>query len=225
MANFRTHFGVALGGGALVAYAGWQASLWSLNEGWPLAVLTAFGGILPDIDSDHSHAIRLIFTLLAILAVVAGALWLQSRLAPGPLVVACGGLYVGVRYLAGAIFKRCTVHRGVWHSLLASLLCGMGTAAMSFHLLAQPAPMAWAQGMALSLGAVIHLLLDELYSVDLVGSRLKRSFGTAFKLFDYRDPGNAVLMLLLGVALAPWLPPWATLWELVWRGMALWPSP
>ena len=222
MANFRTHFGVALGGGALVAYAGWQASLWTFNEGWPLAVLTAFGGILPDIDSDQSHAIRLIFTLLAVLAVIAGALWLQSRLAPGPLVLACGGLYLGVRYLAGAIFKRFTVHRGIWHSLLASLLCGMGTAAMSFHLLAQPAPMAWAQGMALSLGAVIHLLLDELYSVDLVGSRLKRSFGTAFKLFDYRQPINSLFMLLLTMALLPWMPPWSALTALLSRGARLW---
>jgi hypothetical protein len=30
-------------------------------------------------------------------------------------------------------------------------------------------------------GFMIHLLLDEIYSVDLVRMRLKKSFGTAFK--------------------------------------------
>ena len=128
---------------------------------------------------------------------VGGALLLQGRLSPGELLVACGGLYVGVRHLAGAVFKRFTVHRGIWHSLLAAGLCGLVTTALSYRLLAQEAGLAWAQGLALLLGCIIHLLLDELYSVDLVGARIKRSFGSALKLCDLREPGNSALMLLL----------------------------
>lgn len=222
MANFRTHLSVAVAGGTLLAVSGWQAALWTATDAVPLAALTAFGGILPDIDSDHSRSIRLIFTLLAMLAVVAGALLLESRLSPGALLVACGGLYVGVRYAFAALFKRFTVHRGIWHSLLAMVLCGLATAALSYQVLAQSAWMAWAQGVALVVGAIIHLLLDELYSVDLVGSRLKRSFGTAFKLFDYREPGNSAVMLMLAVGLAPWLPPWPSLTELLAQGTRLW---
>lgn len=222
MADFRTHLSVAVGGGALLALGGWQAALWTPAEALPLAVLTAFGGILPDIDSDHSHAIRLIFTLVAVLAVVAGALLLQGQVTPGALLVACGGLYVGVRYTFGALFKRFSVHRGIWHSLLASTLCGALISVASYQWLAQSAGMAWAQGLALIVGGVIHLLLDEIYSVDLVGSRIKRSFGTAFKLFDYREPGNSAIMLALVVALAPWLPPWSALVELLAQGARLW---
>ncbi|GAB2785235.1 metal-dependent hydrolase [Halomonas shantousis] len=222
MADFRTHFSVAAAGGAAAAYGGWQIGMWSFTEALPLALLVAFGGILPDIDSDHSRAIRLIFTLLAVLAVIAGALLLQTRLTNGALVVSCGALYVGVRYVSGEVFKRFTVHRGIWHSLLASAMCGAVTAAVSFQWLGQRAEMAWAQGLALTLGALIHLLLDEMYSVDLVGSRLKRSFGTAFKLFDYREPGNSVLMLLMVLGLSPWLPPWPTLMQLFSQGAGLW---
>lgn len=222
MADFRTHLGVAVAGGALLGVSGWQATPISASDAASLAVLTAFGGILPDIDADNSHAIRLIFTLLAVLSVVVGALQLQGWLSPGALIVACGGLYIGVRYVLSAVFKHFSVHRGIWHSLLAALLCGLATTVASYQWLSQGAWMAWAQGLALVLGALIHLLLDELYSVDLVGTRIKRSFGTALKLFDYRQPGKSVLMLLLAAALVPWLPPWPPLRELLHQGASLW---
>ncbi|MDX1464859.1 MAG: metal-dependent hydrolase [Halomonas sp.] len=222
MADFRTHLGVAVTGGALLGLGGWQATSISATEAASLAMLTAFGGILPDIDADNSYAIRLIFTLLAVLSVVVGALLLQEWLGPGGLIVACGGLYIGVRYVLSAVFKRFSVHRGIWHSLLASLLCGLATTVASYQWLSQEAWMAWAQGLALVLGTLIHLLLDELYSVDLVGTRIKRSFGTAFKLFDYRQPCNSVLMLLLAATLVPWLPPWEPLRELLAQGASLW---
>ncbi|QTF93104.1 metal-dependent hydrolase [Halomonas sp. BM-2019] len=222
MANFRTHLGVAAAGGAVVAHGGWQAGLWTAWEALPLLALVALGGILPDIDADRSKAIRLIFNLLAVPAVVAGALLLQGRVASGTLLLACGALYLGVRYLAGALFSRFTVHRGLWHSLLAAALCGTVTAALSHRLFAQPDALAWAHGVAVALGFIIHLLLDELYSVDLTGARIKRSFGTAFKPFDWRSPGNSLAMLLVTVNLLPWLPPWAPLWTLLAQGAAFW---
>ncbi|GGY09935.1 membrane protein [Litchfieldella qijiaojingensis] len=222
MADFRTHLSVAVVGGALLGFGGWQAAQLTAAEAASLTAATALGGILPDIDSDQSHAIRLIFTLFAVLAVVGGALSLQGRLSPGAIVVACGGLHVGVRYALSAMFKRFSVHRGIWHSLLASLMCGLITTVISYQWLSQGAWMAWAHGLALTMGTLIHLLLDELYSVDLVGTRIKRSFGTAFKLFDYREPGNAILMLVLAGALVPWLPPWQTLVDLLSQGVVAW---
>ncbi|SDL47002.1 LexA-binding, inner membrane-associated putative hydrolase [Modicisalibacter muralis] len=222
MADFRTHLSVAASGGVLLAFGGWQASLWSPSEALSVAMLTAFGGILPDIDSDNSHAIRLIFTLSAVLAVVVGALALHGQVTPGVLLAACAGLYVGVRYALSEVFKRFTVHRGIWHSLLAMALCGLGGSALSYQLLAQSAGIAWVQGLALVFGSLIHLLLDEIYSVDLDGARIKRSFGTAFKLFAYREPLNSLLLLALAVGLAPWLPPWSALLDLVAQSSRLW---
>ncbi len=222
MADFRTHLSAAVGGGALLATAGWQASLWTPSEAVPLALLTAFGGILPDIDSDHSHAVRLIFTVVAVLAVALGALLLRPWLDLGALLAVCGGLYIGVRYVLSPVFKRFSVHRGIWHSLLAATLCGSAVSAASYQFLGQGAWLAWCQGLALIVGSVIHLLLDEMYSVDLIGTRIKRSFGTAFKLFDYREPVNSALMLLLTLALVPWLPPWTALIDLLAQGVRLW---
>lgn len=222
MANFRTHMSVAACAGAALGFGGWHSGLWSLAQAVPIAALVSFGGILPDVDSDHSHSVRLVFNAAAVLAVVAGAFSLQPWLEAGPLLVVCCGLYIGVRYVLSPVFKHFSVHRGIWHSLLAAGLCGLSVTAISFRMLGQVAWLAWAQGGALIAGCLVHLLLDELYSVDLRGARIKRSFGSAFKLFDYARPFNSLLMALLVAGLLPWLPPWQDLTELWRHGSALW---
>lgn len=222
MANFRTHLGVASVAGAAVAQCGWQAGQWSGWQALAVAALVAFGGILPDIDADQSQAIRLIFNILAVIAVVLAVLILQHRVTPAYLFAACGGIYLGVRYLAGAVFARFTVHRGLWHSLLAATVSGLSTTAISFSLLEQAERLAWIHGLMLMLGFVIHLALDELYSVDLTGARLKRSFGTALKLFSWQAPGSALMLVLVSAHLLSWLPSFAVLRQLVEQGVMLW---
>ncbi|ASK17820.1 metal-dependent hydrolase [Halomonas sp. N3-2A] len=222
MANFRTHITVAAAGGVLVACVGWQAEWWPATQALLIIALVAFGGILPDIDADRSRSIRLIFNLLSVPSLVLGVLLLQPWLTPGLLLVACGGIYVSVRYFAAVVFSRLTVHRGIWHSLMAAVLCALVTAAFSFHLLAQPAWLAWCHSAAVLLGFIIHLSLDELFSVDLEGARLKRSFGTALKLGDGRRPLSNVFMLIALFTLVPWVPPWDVLIELFHQGSLLW---
>ncbi|NDL71988.1 metal-dependent hydrolase [Vreelandella alkaliphila] len=222
MANFRTHITVATAGGVLMAYVGWQTQWWPANQALLIISLVAFGGILPDIDADRSRSIRLIFNLLSVPSLVLGVLLLQPWLTPGLLLVACGGIYFGVRYFAAVLFSRLTVHRGIWHSLMAAVLCALATAALSFNLLAQPAWLAWCHGAAVLLGFIIHLSLDELFSVDLEGARLKRSFGTALKLGDGRRPLSNVFMLIALFTLVPWVPPWDVLVELFRQGSLLW---
>jgi len=80
------------------------------------------------------------------------------------------------------------------HSLPFAALVGVLVvlvASRAFHLAPTPA---WLLGVFLTAGFLIHLALDELSSVDLLGARMKRSFGTAFKLGSRRQLlGTAVL--------------------------------
>ena len=48
---------------------------------------------------------------------------------------------------------------------------------------------------------IIHLLLDELYSVDFMNRRIKRSFGTALKLVDTRYAYTSSLIVALCIGL------------------------
>ena len=224
MANFGTHISVAAGSGCVLALGGWHFGLWTPWQAWPLMLLTTLGGILPDIDSDHSHSVRLVFGLLAFMSAAAGAWLLQSQLAFSYWLMACVGIYAGVRYVLAPVFKSFSVHRGIWHSLLAAVFFAWTGSTLSHAALGQPSWLAWTHGLALLVGCLVHLTLDELYSVDLEGARLKRSFGTALKLFDYDRPWRAVALILLMLAMLPWLPNWMGLQAVGQQWLALWPS-
>ena len=66
--------------------------------------------------------------------------------------------------------------------------------------------MAWLAAGFMFLGYLVHLTLDEMYSVDVMDIRIKSSFGTALKLMDFRHPTAGAVMAVATV-LALWLSP------------------
>jgi hypothetical protein len=49
-------------------------------------------------------------------------------------------------------------------------------------------------GAFVILGYMVHLVLDEVYSIDLGGVKVRRSFGTALKIFSRRSWGMSILL-------------------------------
>jgi hypothetical protein len=90
--------------------------------------------------------------------------------------------YAFVRYVVSRLFHAVTVHRGVIHSIPMAAACGLGLFHVTCLVFPVSASVAFWPSLFLSGGYIAHLLLDEAYSVDLRGVRLKRSFGTALKL-------------------------------------------
>jgi hypothetical protein len=56
-------------------------------------------------------------------------------------------------------------------------------------------------------GYIVHLVLDEIYSVDVYNERIKASFGTALKLYDGHAPAASVAMLVAAVGVFLLTPP------------------
>ena len=107
------------------------------------------------------------------------------------------GLSVMYLLITGPVrwaFEQFTVHRGIFHSLLACCLFALLVCALSYYLLHKPM-IAWVFACFTFFGAMLHLLLDECFSVDLMNQRVKRSFGTALKLWDYQHLVVSLLML------------------------------
>lgn len=201
MAGFRTHLTVATGCG--FAYGGIGASTWHFDP--PTALLglglTSVGGLLPDLDSDAGIAVRELFGAAA--AIV--PLMLLPRLMGGSLsheevICTTVALYLFIRYVAGSLFRRFTVHRGMFHSIPALLIAGLCV------YLGYKAPewqtRAYLAG-AVMLGFFSHLLLDEIYSVDLRGVtvRLSKSAGSALKFISPSPVATATTYLLLLILL------------------------
>lgn len=194
MANFRVHVLGAAIPAALAASLAIAGDLVTPTVGAVCFGLGVLGGMLPDIDAENSVPTRIIFGALALVAATATALALRDSTTPGLVVLAALATFVGVRVGLRAVTAWLCVHRGLVHSLPFAALVGalvVHLASRAFHLAPTPA---WLAGLFLTGGFLIHLALDELYSVDLLGARMKRSFGTALKLGSRRQLlGTAVL--------------------------------
>lgn len=162
------------------------------------AGLTTVGGMLPDLDSDSGVPIREMFGLAA--AVV--PLMLVPRLMhmdvsrEGILATLLFG-YVFIRYGVSSVFRRLSVHRGMFHSLPGMVIAGLLVYLM-YHSPDRSIRFLLAGGVML--GFLSHLILDEIYSVDWRGIRpkLKSSAGSAVKFMSPSAPATAFCYLLLG---------------------------
>lgn len=211
MANFKTHLITAAGISGAAAFVGAQAGLASFAEAPALLVLGTLGGLLPDIDSDHSTPIKIGFTLLAFSLAFVAMFAFLGRFSELHLVGIWLGVFLGVRYAVLELFARFTVHRGAFHSLLAATFFGLGAVCLSWHVFESSRLSAWLHGVFVALGYSVHLLLDELFSVDLLNRRLKRSFGTAFKVVSLEYWGASLLLLAATTAVYSFTPPYAGL--------------
>ena len=211
MADFKTHVTVAAMLSAPLAASAFIMGFASMNEAIFYALAGTLGGMLPDIDADESMAIRLVFRLFG--ALVAGltiAFWID-QLPHWQVLALAVASYLVVRFPIQWGFEQLTVHRGALHSLLANLMFTALAVPIAFHVFSLDAKTAWGIGGFIFLGATIHLILDELYSIELSGMRIKRSFGTALKLTDWGEP-LASFVLVLGCALGYWFSPEANDW-------------
>ena len=175
MANFKTHVSVAAALSGTLATGFLVAGVATPKDVWLYFAMGTVGGILPDIDADHSIPGRMFFSFFAL---VVAFLTLFSRAGVYSIVelsLLWVATYVVVRHVIFKLFASFSVHRGVFHSLLAAI---------------------WMSGLFVSVGYVIHLVLDEIYSVDLTGARVKRSFGTALKLISADVKATTCLVLV-----------------------------
>lgn len=203
MADFKTHLmGAALVSGVMAT------SMAMVSQSEPKAVIGFFalgvaGGILPDIDSNSSIPIRIAFKLLSAISAFVVVFYFAASLSLIELVLLGAGTYFLVRHGVFSLFTRFTRHRGVIHSIPAALFAGLLSVLIAVELFEAGSVTAWTVGLFVSVGFLVHLILDEIYSVDLLGVRLKRSFGSAFSLGSPSNPMGTVL-LYLGVAGLYW---------------------
>ncbi|MDX1656122.1 MAG: metal-dependent hydrolase [Candidatus Competibacteraceae bacterium] len=182
MADFKIHtLGAALVSG-IATTSVMMAAIVPNDELLVYFSLGVVGGLLPDIDSDTSIPIRIAFTVLAVVVGFLLVLTFGQRWSLVELTLLWVGCYALIRYGLFELFTKLTTHRGIIHSLPAALASGLVTVLIASHALGVGALEAWLAGSFITLGFVVHLLLDECYSVDLMGRTLKRSFGTAFNL-------------------------------------------
>jgi hypothetical protein len=199
MADFNTHLMGAAAVSGVAATVLVMTGTASQQAVIGYFVLGVIGGLLPDIDSPTSIPIRIAFTTLAVIAGFLMVFTFGTQYSLAELVILWVGGFLLIRYGLFNLFNRFTIHRGLIHSLPAGVGFGLAIILLAFHGFGASATHAWTCGAFVTLGFVVHLLLDEFYSVDLYGKKLlKSSFGTAFNLGSLRQPlGTAALYVVV----------------------------
>lgn len=188
--SFSSALGAVYGAGAAY-YLGMDWGPVFLGAG-----MTALGGLLPDLDSDSGVPVREMFGLGAFVVPFLLLHRLEKAFTVEQAIVILAGIYLLIRYGLSRVFKKITVHRGIYHSIPAMLIAGLvvflvyESPDLNLRLYLAGGTMA---------GFLSHLVLDELCSVDFEGVTvsLNQFAGSAVKLFSQSLLVNLVTYGLL----------------------------
>jgi len=199
MADFRTHMSVSsvcgvIFGGATVQPLGFEPEVGLLAAG-----VTAVGGMLPDLDSNSGRPVR---ELSALAAALVPMLLVRRLLFAGftheTVIVISACIYFLIRYGFSALIRKMSVHRGMFHSVPAMLIFGL---IVFLEYQANEVRVRLLLAAAVMVGVLSHLVLDELYSVNFEGVRLKLNqfSGSAIKFYSPSIWGTTICYLILGI--------------------------
>ena len=196
MAGFHTHITVSTLVGVGYAAVGAYAYELPLSTCAIAGGLCSICGIMPDLDSDHAVPARETLSFLAAVAPMLLFYRFHYEGLPTENIFLFGApLYLLIRFGFGQMLK-VSVHRGMFHSLpaaaiaglIAYVLCDTGVTFGRNY-----------KAFGAVIGYLTHLILDEIWAVEMAGGsiRLKKSFGTAMKLFGQSAPANSSTWALL----------------------------
>jgi len=197
MAGYREHISVSGFLGVCFGVGAWYVGGFTPVQAALAGCLTWVAGMLPDLDSQSGRPIREIFSLIGAIAPLAmmGHL-LRWGGNPETAMFLAVLLYASIRYGGALILGKLAVHRGMFHSIPA-LLIAAELAYLCYKSDHQSVKLLMASGVAL--GFLSHLVLDEFYSVEWTGLRLRlnKSAGSAVKLFGKSFVPNIFTYALL----------------------------
>jgi hypothetical protein len=182
---------------------GYAAALIGSGFEWVHSVLAGglcgIAGMLPDLDSPSGRPVRELFSITAIIVPLLILRRLRrSGMEPEEMILMGAALYLFIRFGVSWAFKHLTVHRGMFHSIPAMLIAG--EAVFLAHNSTEPYGRVTLAG-GIMLGFLSHLVLDEIYSVDMngVALRFNKSAGSALKFFSKSWVASLGTWSLLGV--------------------------
>jgi LexA-binding, inner membrane-associated putative hydrolase len=210
MANFTTHIGVGTIVSGALATLTLAADVVAPENLVAVTMAGVLGSVLPDIDLKDSRPSHALFSGLAVFFSFVVLFTFAHRFSVAELWILWLGTLLTVRYFVHFVFHRMSYHRGIYHSILAGAFFAFFTAVVFKHLLGRPDGVAWLAGGFTFIGYMVHLILDEIYSVDVMDTRIKASFGTAVKFIDHKHLGHSAAMALATVAAFMFTPPTKT---------------
>ena len=204
MAKFVTHLNVSAFISAIGASVVVYNKLATINDALVFFATGIVGGLLPDIDHDKSKPLQIVKLFLFLFISLLLTIKFYKTLPILNLALIWLVVYIAISILF-YFFKKLTKHRGIIHSIPMGIFFSFLLFFISYYLFGFDETKSYLMGLFLFLGYISHLILDEIYSVDLVGNKIKKSFGSALKFCSNNQASNLLLITLI-LALFLFLP-------------------
>ena len=165
-------------------------------------LITVVACFLRDLDSDGGTPLRVLLTTLSVISGgYVGYFSLQNSPDNGIITALLygGGYALFVYYIIGGIFKKITVHRGMFHSIPAAALSSLITLSI-LNIYIESVDLKLLFSISVGIGYLCHLVLDELNSaVNLGGMPFvpNKSLGTALKFVSKIKVLNIIIYGLI----------------------------
>lgn len=176
--------------GAAYGYWGTFYQGMPIESGLLAAGLCSISGMLPDLDSDSGVPLRETTSFAsALVPMLMIDRFRALEFTAEEMALATMLIYLFMRFVVVGVFKKYTVHRGMWHSIPAALSAGL----LAYLVIPCPSEAVRIyKSVAVWLGFMTHLVMDEIWSIQVRRgrTRLKRSFGTALKFSSNDVWGN-----------------------------------
>ena len=201
MANFNTHFTVAATASAVVSGTFLSMEVVTPEEAVVAFFIGTLGGLLPDVDSDHSTSIKVGFNVLSLLLTIMMIFIKSSTYSIVEMFIMAALVFSAIRYGLLELFRKISKHRGMFHSVPVALIWGVVVSILMHFFFGLNSLVSWVYGFMVTFGYLVHLTLDETYSVDLGNRRIKKSFGTALKFYRLKTNADKIQTAIIYASL------------------------
>jgi len=197
MANFETHLKVGVFVSAITSVSlGYIPHVATPKETFSFFVAGMIGSVLPDIDHDNSTPTKILQFLFANLLAFIVSLKYIGKMPILNIVFIWIASYIIAMWLF-YLFKKFTTHRGIIHSIPMAFFFWFLISLIAYKYFKLSVMISYLLGFFVFLGYMTHLILDEIYSVDITNRRLKSSAGTALKFYSHNKVVNIIIYALL----------------------------
>lgn len=204
MANFTTHVAGAavVTGVAAVAMQALGFIETPVMVGcWIMGIV---GGLAPDLDSDDPKALSIIFNIITAVVWVILLFGLVEQLSLLEFSIAIVAATLFVRVGLYFVFLQLTSHRGNFHSIVGGLITAFIVAAIAGRI--TDGFTAWVLAGFCFLGFITHLVMDELFKVNLVNESCQKPLFSALKVVSLENKPMMATMCVVALVMMLFTP-------------------
>lgn len=197
MASFEQHVNGAVIGTGVMLTPVYSANIISINEALAILAFGTIGGVLPDLDSEKSKPIQISFKIISVILPFIAILFFSKEMSIVSILTTWFITSMILHFLFFRAFINLTVHRGIFHSIPMGLFIGQLTIVILHNIFSIDIIQSTLCGIFLFFGFIIHLILDELVSLNALGIHMKRSLGSALKVYDKKNLKGTLIVYVL----------------------------